>query len=47
VFVVAPGHEQPEIEKVVEVHDSFLLVEKVVAVDEIVKQDPRAGEPGA
>lgn len=47
VFVVAPGHEQPEIEKVVEVDDGYLLVEKVVAVDEIVKQDPRGGEPGA
>jgi hypothetical protein len=47
VFVVAPGHEQLEIEKVVEATEGFLLVEKVVAVDEIVREDPRSGEPGA
>ena len=43
VFVVVPGHERPEIEKVVERNEAFLLVEKVVAVDEIVDRDPRAG----
>jgi hypothetical protein len=43
VFVVVPGHERPEIEKVIERNEAFLLVEKVVAVDEIVDQDPRAG----
>ena len=47
VFVVAPGHEQSEIEKVVEANEGFLLVEKVVAVDEIIREDPRSGEPGA
>jgi hypothetical protein len=47
LFVVAPGHEQPEIEKVVEATEAYLLVEKVVAVDEIIRQDPRSGEPGA
>ncbi len=44
LFVVAPGHEQLEIEKVVETTEGFLLVEKVVAVDEIISQDPRSGE---
>jgi len=43
VFVVVPGHERPEIEKVIEEQEGFLLVEKLVAVDEIVEQDPRAG----
>jgi len=47
VFVVAHGHERPEIEKVVERTEGFLLVEKVVAVDEIAEHDPRSGEPDA
>lgn len=47
VFVVAPGHERPEIEKVVEANEGFLVVEKVVAVDEITRKDPRSAEPGA
>ncbi|MGH3043840.1 MAG: hypothetical protein ACRDM2_03855 [Gaiellaceae bacterium] len=42
VFVVAPGHEKHEIEKVIERHDGYLLVEKVVAVEEIIEQDPRS-----
>ena len=37
VFVVRPGHERPEIEKVVEEGEGFLLVEKVVAVEEIIE----------
>jgi hypothetical protein len=28
-FVVAPGHEQPEVERVVEDHEHFLIVEKI------------------
>ena len=47
VFVVVPGHERPEIEKVVEANDGFLLVEKVVAVEEITREDPRSGESNA
>lgn len=47
VFVVTPGHERPEIERVVEANEGFLLVEKVVAVDEISRKDPRSAEPGA
>ena len=42
VFVVAPGHETHEVEKVIERHDGYLLVEKVVAVEEIIEQDPRS-----
>jgi len=42
VFVIAPGHENHEIEKVIERNDGYLLVEKVVAVEEIIEQDPRS-----
>lgn len=41
-FFVVPGHERPEIEKVLEEHDHYLLVEKVVAVDAAIETDPRA-----
>ncbi len=47
VFVVLPGHERPEIEKVVEANERFMLVQKVVAVEEIIEEDPRSDEPGA
>jgi len=47
VFVVLPGHERPEIENVVEANERFMLVEKVVAVEEIIEEDPRSDEPGA
>ncbi len=47
LFVVAHGHEQLEIEKVVEETEGYFLVEKIVAVDEIIRQDPRSGESGA
>ena len=46
VFVLVPGHERPEIERVVEENEGFLLVEKIVAVEEIIEQDPRSEEPG-
>ena len=47
VFVVVPGHQRPNIEKVVETNEGFLLVEKIVAVEEIVREDPRSGESSA
>ena len=47
VFVVVPGHERPEIEEVVEAKAGFVLVQKVVAVEEVVETDPRSDEPGA
>ena len=46
VFMLVPGHETPEIERVVEENERFLLVEKIVAVDEIKEQDPRSNEAG-
>jgi hypothetical protein len=42
VFVVRPGHETSEIEKVVEENEGFVLVEKVVAVEEVIEEDPRS-----
>jgi hypothetical protein len=45
VFILVPGHERAEIERVVEENERFLLVEKTVAVEEIVEQDPRSEEP--
>jgi hypothetical protein len=41
VFVVVPGHERSDIERVIEENDRFLLVQKIVAVEEIVDRDPR------
>ena len=35
-FLVAPGHELPDIEKVVESHDGYLVIEKSPEVDHIV-----------
>jgi hypothetical protein len=47
VFVVVPGHERPEIEKVVEANEGFVLVEKLVAVEEVIEADPRSDDPDA
>jgi hypothetical protein len=44
VFMLVPGHETPEIEQIVEENDRFVLVEKIVAVEETIKQDPRSNE---
>ena len=41
-FVLLPGHERPDLERVVQENDRFVLVEKVVAVEEIVEADPRS-----
>jgi hypothetical protein len=41
-FVLVPGHQRPELERVVEEHERFLLVEKTAAVDEIIEEDPRS-----
>ena len=45
VFFVVPGHERPELERVIEEHEHFLLVEKTVAVDTVKETDPRSDEP--
>ena len=46
VFMLVPGHQRLEIERVIEENERFLLVEKLVAVDEIIEQDPRSNEAG-
>ena len=40
VFVLVPGHERIEVERVIEKTERFMLVEKTVAVEEIVDSDP-------
>jgi hypothetical protein len=47
-FVVLPGHDQPEVETVVEQFDGYTIVEKYgVAAREAETEDPRGdGEPG-
>ncbi len=47
VFMLVPGHQRLEIERVIEENEHFLLVEKIVAVDEIIEQDPRSNEVGS
>lgn len=43
-FVIAPGHEIPEVEVVIERHDAFFMVEKVHDEPEQVAEatDPRS-----
>ena len=36
-----------EIEKVIEENEGFMLVEKVVAVEEVIDEDPRSNEHGS
>jgi hypothetical protein len=42
LFVIAPGHETPEVEIIIEENDRFALVEKTHAVDIVIKSDPRS-----
>jgi hypothetical protein len=42
LFLVAPGHEQLEVDRVVDQGNGYLLVEKIVAVDEVIAADPRS-----
>jgi hypothetical protein len=46
VFMLVPGHERLEIERVIEGNERFLLVEKIVAVDAVQETDPRSDESG-
>ena len=39
-FAVAPGHESPELEAVVERHESWLVVDKLPQVEHLVSDDP-------
>jgi hypothetical protein len=41
-FAVRPGHELPDLERVVEEHDGYLVVEKIgIAQDIAARHDPR------
>jgi hypothetical protein len=42
VFVIAAGHEAPEVENVIETNDRFALIEKTHAVELTIETDPRA-----
>ena len=37
LFLIVPGHETLEVERVVDVNDRFMLVEKVKLTDEVVE----------
>jgi hypothetical protein len=45
-FIVLPGHEEPEIERVVERHDEWLVVEKVGEAREQIDREREDEEPG-
>jgi hypothetical protein len=43
-FAVRPGHELPGVERVVEEHEGYVVVEKIGQAKEIAERhDPRAG----
>lgn len=45
-FLVVPGHEMPDVERVVERHDAYLVVEKVAEGARIAEEaDPRRRGP--
>lgn len=46
-FLVARGHELPEIEAVVEENERFLVVEKTVETAFMAETDPRSPDEGA
>jgi len=39
-FAVAPGHESPELETVVERHETWFVVDKLPQFDPLVSEDP-------
>jgi len=41
-FMVARGHEMPEIERIVEDRQRFLIVEKMVEIEFMAETDPRS-----
>ena len=41
VFVIVPGHETLEVERVVEINERFMLVEKIKFTDEVVEDHAR------
>ena len=42
LFVVVTGHERLEVDRVVDQGNGYVLVEKIVAVDEVIAADPRS-----
>jgi hypothetical protein len=44
-FAVHPGHENDEIESVVKRGDSFVVVDKIAALEPYVEDDPRGAPP--
>jgi hypothetical protein len=43
-FFVIPGHEVPDVERVIESHEAWLVVEKPAGVEDLLeKTDPRHG----
>ena len=45
LFVIAPGHETLEVERIIEENDRFTLVEKTNGAQLAVDTDPRRREP--
>ena len=45
-FVIVPGHENSQIENVVEERDRYLVVDKIRAVEPYVADDPRGAPSG-
>jgi hypothetical protein len=41
LFLVVTGHEVLEVDRVVDQGDGYVLVEKIVAADEVIRADPR------
>ena len=42
LFVLTPGHEVLEVDRVVDQGNGYVLVEKIVAADEVIRADPRS-----
>jgi hypothetical protein len=45
-FLIARGHEMPDVELVVEDHSRFLVVKKTVETEFMAESDPRSREGG-
>jgi hypothetical protein len=45
-FLVTSGHELLEVERVVDRHDGFTVVEKLVEIDYAAETDPRRDDSG-
>ena len=44
-FVLVPGHETPDLERVVERSDRYVIVDKVAEAEPLVEDDPRRRGP--